>query len=105
MADRARTGGHQDGLSAGQPPGPQRAEGHGPDRRHHAGGTGAKRFRHGDVVSRNKSLMAELAYSAAALPPASQDVTEAQDKHPVYRFWRGHISGLIAAQRPDTGRR
>lgn len=54
------------------------------------------------MVSRNKSLMAELAYSAAALPPAADDVTGERDKHPVYRFWHDHISGLIAAQRPDT---
>jgi hypothetical protein len=25
-----------------------------------------------------------------------------RDRHPVYRFWHGHISGLIAAQRPDA---
>ncbi len=25
-----------------------------------------------------------------------------QDDHPVYRFWHGHISTLIAAQRPDV---
>jgi AcrR family transcriptional regulator len=55
-----------------------------------------------EVVSRNKSLMAELAYSAAALPTAGDKVTGERDKHPVYRFWHDHISGLIAAQRPDT---
>jgi AcrR family transcriptional regulator len=55
-----------------------------------------------EVVSRNKSLMAELAYSAAALAPAAAGVTEERDKHPVYPFWHGHISGLIAAQRPDA---
>ena len=55
-----------------------------------------------EVISRNKSLMAELAFSAAALPPASDDVTEDRNKHPVYRFWHDHISALIAAQRPDT---
>ena len=54
------------------------------------------------VVSRNKSLMAELAYSAAALPPGASGVTEERDKHPVYGFWHDHISGLLAAQRPDT---
>jgi hypothetical protein len=54
------------------------------------------------VVSRNKSLMAELAYSAAALAPAAADVTEERDQHPVYRFWHDHISGLIAAQRPEA---
>src|SRR5882757_1861440 len=55
-----------------------------------------------EVVSRNKSLMAELAYSAAALAPAADNVTAEPDKHPVYRFWHDHISGLIAAQRPDA---
>ncbi|HEY8045520.1 MAG TPA: TetR/AcrR family transcriptional regulator [Streptosporangiaceae bacterium] len=54
-----------------------------------------------EVVSRNKSLMAELAYSAAA-PPAADDGPGERDEHPVYRFWHGHISGLIAAQRPDA---
>lgn len=55
-----------------------------------------------EVVGRNKSLMAELAYSAAAQPPAKEHATEERDKHPVYRFWHGHITTLIAAQRPDT---
>jgi AcrR family transcriptional regulator len=55
-----------------------------------------------EVVSRNKSLMAELAYSAAAPPPAAGDGPGERDEHPVYRFWHGHISGLIAAQRPDA---
>ncbi len=58
-----------------------------------------------EVVSRNKSLMAELAYSAAsaaALPAAADDGTAERDEHPVYWFWHGHISGLIAAQRPDA---
>ena len=54
-----------------------------------------------DVVSRNKSLLAELAHTAAA-PPASQDAEGGRDKHPVYRFWHGHISALIEAQRPGA---
>jgi AcrR family transcriptional regulator len=60
-----------------------------------------------DVVSRNKSLMAELAYSVAS-PPAEDvggqeaDGADRQDRHPVYRFWHGHIRSLIAAQRPDA---
>ncbi len=29
-------------------------------------------------------------------------MTGERDKHPVYRFWHHHISGLIAAQRPDA---
>jgi AcrR family transcriptional regulator len=54
-----------------------------------------------EVVGRNKSLLAELAFSGPAEPaPAGQDGH--QDDHPVYRFWHGHISTLIAAQRPDV---
>jgi AcrR family transcriptional regulator len=55
-----------------------------------------------EVVSRNKSLMAELAYSAAAEPPPGGAASHEQDDHPVYRFWHGHISALIAAQRPGA---
>ena len=53
-----------------------------------------------DVVSRNKNLMAELAYPAAAQQHAR--ASEDRGKHPVYEFWHGHISGLIAAERPDA---
>jgi hypothetical protein len=52
--------------------------------------------------SRNKSLLAELAYSAAIDPPAPKTIARDRDGHPVYRFWHGHISSLIAAQRPDA---
>jgi AcrR family transcriptional regulator len=55
-----------------------------------------------EVISRNKSLMAELAFSAAALPAAADEVTGDRNEHPVYRFWHDHISALIAAQRPDA---
>jgi AcrR family transcriptional regulator len=54
-----------------------------------------------EVVSRNKSLMAELGSAAPAQPvkgPAARDL----DDHPVYRFWHGHISTLMAALRPDA---
>jgi AcrR family transcriptional regulator len=63
-----------------------------------------------EVVGRNKSLLAELAFSGAAEPvatgqgPAAGEGTEKdshRDDHPVYRSWHGHISTLIAAQRPD----
>jgi len=55
------------------------------------------------VVSRNKSLMAELAYTAGPPPqPARADAAPDRSKHPVYEFWHGHISALIAAQRPDA---
>jgi AcrR family transcriptional regulator len=66
-----------------------------------------------DVVSRNKSLLAELAFSAMTGPVvnvANQDSAGGKqdgagakhDDHPVYRFWHGHISALITAQRPGT---
>jgi AcrR family transcriptional regulator len=55
-----------------------------------------------EVVGRNKSLLAELAYSAAAEPPPDKAVARGRDGHPVYRFWHGHISALIAAQRPGA---
>jgi AcrR family transcriptional regulator len=64
-----------------------------------------------EVVSRNKSLLAELAFSGATEPAGSgEDSAGGQgvskdghrDDHPVYRFWHGHIATLIAAQRPDV---
>ncbi len=54
-----------------------------------------------EVVSRNKNLMAELAYPVASQQQAREHATDERGKHPVYRFWHGHISALIAAQRPD----
>ena len=57
-----------------------------------------------EVVSRNKSLLTELAFSAVTEPGAGA-VNEAgakHDDHPVYRFWHGHITALIAAQRPGA---
>lgn len=54
------------------------------------------------MVGRYKSLMAELAYPAPAHPPAADDAAGGPNEHPVYRFWHAHISGLIAAQRPDA---
>ena len=63
-----------------------------------------------EVVARNKSLLAELGQPAAhgqggEGAQGGQDergVRDDGDAHPVYRFWHGHISGLIAAQRPDV---
>jgi len=55
-----------------------------------------------EVVGRNKSLLAELAYSAAPDPPPEKTTARHRDDHPVYRFWHGHISGLIAALRPGA---
>jgi AcrR family transcriptional regulator len=64
-----------------------------------------------EVVARNKSLLAELAFSGAAEPVATDKGAAAgqgtaknghRDDHPVYRLWHGHISALIAAQRPDV---
>jgi AcrR family transcriptional regulator len=73
-----------------------------------------------EVVSRNKSLMAELARSGLADPPAEKAenaekgenaenaekaekaAIQEREEHPVYWFWHGHISALISAQRPGT---
>ena len=59
-----------------------------------------------EVIGRNKSLLAELAYSAAADPPPEQPAAKTgaldRDRHPVYRFWHAHISTLIAALRPGA---
>jgi AcrR family transcriptional regulator len=53
------------------------------------------------VVSRNKNLMAELAYPPASQQRAREQAADERGKHPVYEFWHDHISVLIAAQRPD----
>jgi AcrR family transcriptional regulator len=50
-----------------------------------------------EMVARNKSLLAELAHTAAA--ETNPDV-EPEGK-PVYSFWHGHLSALLAAERPD----
>jgi AcrR family transcriptional regulator len=63
-----------------------------------------------EVVARNKSLLAELAFSGAGESVATDKGAAAGEgtakdghrDHPVYRFWHGHISMLIAAQRPDV---
>jgi AcrR family transcriptional regulator len=57
-----------------------------------------------ETVARNKSLLAELAYAAATETLAEAPQTqEAHDngKPSVYPFWHGHLSSLLAAQRPD----
>lgn len=68
-----------------------------------------------DVVGRNKGLLAALGHAATATPrpewkehsrhPDGDDSGDhapgSRDGHPVYRFWHGHASALIAAGRPD----
>jgi hypothetical protein len=54
------------------------------------------------VVSNNKSLMAELARSAARDQRASTTPLRDRGDHPVYRSWHAHIGGLIAAHRPGA---
>ena len=54
-----------------------------------------------EVVARNKSLLTELAFSGAAVGEGTAKDGH-RDDHPVYRFWHGHISALIAAQQPDA---
>lgn len=52
-----------------------------------------------EVVSKNKSLLAEIAHSGALEEPPDD---QAGGYHPRYWLWHGHISALIAAQRPDA---
>ena len=60
-----------------------------------------------DVVSRNKGLIAMLGH-VIAHPPApagpdgdADDVACMRGNHPVYQAWHGHVSALIAEERPD----
>ncbi|MGH3167295.1 MAG: TetR/AcrR family transcriptional regulator [Trebonia sp.] len=65
-----------------------------------------------EMVARNKSLLAELAHTPSAEPASGRsggqpdgqpDGQPARDEgKPVYSFWHGHLSGLLAAQRPDV---
>lgn len=50
-----------------------------------------------EMVARNKSLLAELARTAATEPGP---VGEPKGRT-VYSFWHGHLSALLAAGRPD----
>jgi AcrR family transcriptional regulator len=58
-----------------------------------------------ETVARNKSLFAELAYAAAgetaAMDAKAEDEESGAEKDRVYPLWHGHISALLAAQRPD----
>jgi AcrR family transcriptional regulator len=68
-----------------------------------------------DVVGRNKGLLAALGHAATAAPrpewkeqnrhrdggDSGDHAPGSRDGHPVYRFWHGHTSTLIAARRPD----
>jgi AcrR family transcriptional regulator len=55
-----------------------------------------------EVVSRNKNLLAELASPAAAVQRASDAAADDLGNHPVYEFWHSHLTGLIAAGRPNA---
>jgi AcrR family transcriptional regulator len=48
-----------------------------------------------EVVGRNKGLLAALGHAVTAAPRSHGE------DHPVYRFWHGHISALLAEVRPD----
>ncbi|MER0477939.1 TetR/AcrR family transcriptional regulator [Streptomyces sp. Edi2] len=50
-----------------------------------------------DVVGRNKGLLAALGQAATAPRDPQED---AREQHSVYGFWHGHISGLLAEERP-----
>ncbi|WP_306324235.1 MULTISPECIES: TetR/AcrR family transcriptional regulator [unclassified Streptomyces] len=51
-----------------------------------------------DVVGRNKGLLAALGQAATSPRDAQED---SREQHSVYGFWHGHISALIAEERPD----
>ncbi|WP_328389233.1 TetR/AcrR family transcriptional regulator [Streptomyces sp. NBC_00400] len=51
-----------------------------------------------EVVGRNKGLLAALGQAATTSHDAQEDAPE---QHSVYGFWHGHISGLLAEERPD----
>jgi AcrR family transcriptional regulator len=57
-----------------------------------------------EMVARNKSLLAELAHTTAAEAARSGEAGPAGEGSgkPVYSFWHGHLSGLLAAERPDV---
>ncbi|MET8141934.1 TetR/AcrR family transcriptional regulator [Sphaerisporangium sp. NPDC005288] len=52
-----------------------------------------------EVAGRNKGLLAALGHAVSATPKPEE--TQRREDHPVYRFWHGHVSALIAAERPD----
>ncbi len=70
-----------------------------------------------DLVARNKGLLAALGHATTTAhqpdpspepAPATAAATTTTPKpqpahsdHPVYRFWHGHLAGLIAELRPD----
>ncbi|MFE7312316.1 TetR/AcrR family transcriptional regulator [Streptomyces sp. NPDC057555] len=51
-----------------------------------------------DVVGRNKGLLAALGEAATVSRNVQED---SRAHHSVYGFWHGHISALIAEERPD----
>lgn len=54
-----------------------------------------------ELVSRNKSLLSELAHSDAEAITAAQASSEGDQSRPVYSVWHGHLSRRLAAARPD----
>ncbi|MFF2809939.1 TetR/AcrR family transcriptional regulator [Streptomyces sp. NPDC058000] len=54
-----------------------------------------------ELIARNKGLLAALCHaSTTAQRPATED-DEPHGEHPFHAFWHGHVSALLAAQRPD----
>ncbi|MEV5572961.1 TetR/AcrR family transcriptional regulator [Spirillospora sp. NPDC052269] len=53
-----------------------------------------------DVVSRNKSLLAELSRSGVTLPSSEEYHAEQENPYAVYTFWHGHVSTLLHAEKP-----
>lgn len=57
-----------------------------------------------EMVARNKSLLAELArtQTPGPAPSAGAGTPAGSEGEPVYSFWHGHLSALLAAERPEV---
>ncbi|MYT31192.1 MULTISPECIES: TetR/AcrR family transcriptional regulator [unclassified Streptomyces] len=52
------------------------------------------------LVARNKGLLAALCHASTTTAQRPAD-DEPGGEHPFHAFWHGHVSALLAAQRPD----
>jgi AcrR family transcriptional regulator len=55
-----------------------------------------------EMIARNKSLLAELAHTGTPEPAEPGPEPDRAEGKPVYSFWHGHLSALLAAERPDV---
>ncbi|AJC57622.1 TetR/AcrR family transcriptional regulator [Streptomyces sp. 769] len=52
-----------------------------------------------ELVARNKGLLAALCHATTTAQRPADDAPRGE--HPFHAFWHGHVSALLAAQRPD----